>query len=142
MSDPSIADALLEDYKLKVSFAIEQTGRMQTQFQVMLTLQALLATTLVVSNNGSLTPGAKWIVLIELGLSAAWVMVGWVGRQRALTHRGDLERAGRAWASAAGIEKDYRPVGDGPRVVVVGVLAPVGLTLGWALLLAVLLLVG
>jgi hypothetical protein len=139
MTDSSLAPALLEDYKLKVSFAVEQTNRMQTQFQVMLTLQSLLATTLIVSNTGSLTGGAKWIALLELGLSVAWVMVGLTGRQRALIHRHDLEEAGLRWAQEAGIA-DYRPVGDGPQVVVVGVLAPVALTIGWALLFVVFLL--
>lgn len=33
-------DALLEDYKLKAAYATEQIGRMQTQFQVALTLES------------------------------------------------------------------------------------------------------
>ncbi len=132
-------DALLEDYKLKVSFAVEQTSRMQTQFQVMLTLQSLLATTLIVSNTGSLTSGAKWIALLELGLSVAWLMVGKAGRDRALAHRGDFEEAGERWAAAAGLGDQYKPVGNGPQVVVVGVLAPLALTIGWAILFLVFL---
>ena len=137
----TLAEALLEDYKLKVQFAVEQTGRMQTQFQVMLTLESLLATTLIVSNSGTLTSGAKWIALLETALSAAWVMVGYSGRQRALMHRADYVLAGEKWASAAGLE-DYKPVGLGPNVVVVGVLAPAGLTIGWFFLFLVFLFIG
>jgi hypothetical protein len=37
MSDQARSAALLEDYKLKASYAVDQTNRMQTQFQVMLT---------------------------------------------------------------------------------------------------------
>ncbi|MFI5025656.1 MAG: hypothetical protein ACHQCI_02745 [Solirubrobacterales bacterium] len=139
MTDPALAGSLLEDYKLKVSFAVEQLGRMQTQFQVMLTLQAALATTLIVSNTGSLTKGAKWIVLLELVLSIAWVMVGVVGKKRADLHRADLEEAGQGWAKAAGLGQGYKPVGSGPKVVRVGVWAPASLTLGWLVLLIVLL---
>src|SRR4051812_49368083 len=91
-------EALLEDYKLKVTFATEQINRLQTQFQVMIALESALATALIVSNTGSLTTGAKWIALLEAGLSAAWLMIGWVGRKRALSHRTDLEDAGYAWA--------------------------------------------
>jgi hypothetical protein len=142
MSPSSLAEALLEDYKLKVQFAVEQTNRMQTQFQVMLTLESLLATTLIVSNTGTLTSGAKWIALLQIGLSAAWVMVGRVGRERALTHRADYVAAGERWAVAAGLGQDYKPVGIGPNVVVVGVLAPIALTIGWSLLLLVFVFIG
>ncbi len=127
------ADALLEDYKLKVTFAIEQVGRMQTQFQVMLTLQTALATALIVSNTGSLTKGAKWIALLELALSVAWLAVGSSGRSRAVAHRGDVEAAGAAWAHAAGL-CPYQPVGSGPAVVRVGVVGPALLVVGWAAL--------
>ncbi len=44
-------DALLEDYKLKVSMADNQIGRLQTQFQILLALESLLATALIVSNT-------------------------------------------------------------------------------------------
>ena len=138
MPDPSQASALLEDYKLKVSYAVDQTNRMQTQFQVMLTLQTALATTLIVSNTGSLSSGAKWIVVLEFLLSIAWAMVGGVGRRRAVAHRKDLDAAGERWAEAAGLA-DYKPVGSGPGVVWVGVLAPAGLMIGWAGLLVFLL---
>jgi hypothetical protein len=134
------ADALLEDYKLKVAFATEQINRLQTQFQVMLSLEAAVATALVVSNSGSLSKGAKWIALLELGLSFAWLMVGWVGRERALVHRSDLEDAGRAWASVAGLGPTYRPVGAGPPVVRVAVVGPCVLIAGWAALFIVFLL--
>lgn len=138
MADASQVGALLEDYKLKVSYAVDQTNRMQTQFQVMLTLQTALATTLIVSNTGSLSSGAKWIVVLEFLLSVAWAMVGGVGRRRAVAHRKDLDAAGELWAEAAGLE-DYKPVGSGQGVVWVGVLAPVCLMIGWVGLLAVLL---
>jgi hypothetical protein len=137
MQGHPLAHALLEDYKLKLSFAVEQTNRMQTQFQVMLTLESLLATTLIVSNTGSLNSGAQWIALLELGLSVAWLMVGKVGRKRALTHRADFVEAGKRWAAAAALGDGYKPVGDGPNVVVVGVLAPLALTVGWAILFLV-----
>src|SRR4051812_34333238 len=67
--------ALLEDYKLKVAFATDQINRLQTQFQVMLTLQTALATALIVSKSGSLNSGAKWIALLEAVLSLAWFAV-------------------------------------------------------------------
>jgi hypothetical protein len=132
--------ALLEDYKLKVTFATEQINRLQTQFQVMLSLEAAIATTLVVSNSGSLSKGAKWIALLEAGLSAAWLMVGKVGRARALTHRQDLEDAGRAWAAAAGLGSSYRPVGSGAPVVRVAVFGPLVCTVGWLALFVAFLL--
>jgi hypothetical protein len=135
MSDSPLASALLEDYKLKVDYTVDHTNRIQTQFQVMLTLQTALATTLIVSNTGSLSEGAKWIVLLELLLSLAWVTVGWVGRRRAVAHREDLDAAGKLWAKAAGLGAEYKPVGSGQGVVLVGVLAPFGLTIGWGLLL-------
>jgi hypothetical protein len=141
MDDPQRAASLLEDYKLKMTFAVEQTNRMQTQFQVMLTLESLLATTLVVSNTGSLNAGAKWIALLEVGLSAAWLLVGRVGRTRAVTHRADYFEAGKRWAQAAGLGSGYKPAGDGPGVVVVGVLAPLLLTIGWSLLFLIFLFV-
>jgi hypothetical protein len=137
----SASTVLLEDYKLKVAFATAQIDRMQTQFQVMLTLETALATALIVSNTGSLTRGAKWIVVLEIALSLAWLMVGKSGRSRAVAHRIDLEDAGEAWACAAGL-RNYRPVGAGPRVNTVAVAAPVALTVGWTLLLVVLLLYG
>jgi hypothetical protein len=142
MSATPSAEALLEDYKLKVQFAVEQTSRMQTQFQVMLTLESLLATTLIVSNSGTLTSGAKWIALLETMLSGAWVMVGHSGRQRALTHRADYVLAGERWAAAAGLEEGYKPVGTGPKVVMVGTLAPVGLTIGWFCLFLIFFIAG
>src|SRR5690349_24810474 len=141
MAQSPHAEALLEDYKLKVQFAVDQTSRMQTQFQLMLTLESLLATTLIVSNTGTLTSGAKWIALLEAGLSAAWFMVGRVGRKRALAHRADFVAAGKRWAAAAGLGEGYKPVGDGPNVVVVGVLAPLALTFGWSILFLVFLVV-
>jgi hypothetical protein len=58
VSEPS-ADARLEDYKLKSAFASEYLGRMQTQFQVMLTLETALATALIVTNTGDLTESAN-----------------------------------------------------------------------------------
>jgi hypothetical protein len=137
--DKPLADALLEDYKLKVTYAVDQTNRMQTQFQVMLTLQSALATTLIVSNTGSLTRGATWIVLLEIALSAAWVMVGVVGRRRAVANRLDLDAAGKKWAGAVGLGGGYRPVGSGQGVVWVGVLAPGLLLVSWSVLLLVLL---
>jgi hypothetical protein len=139
MPDPASANALLEDYKMKVDYAVDQTNRMQTQFQVMLTLQTALATTLIVSNTGSLSSGAKWIALLEFVLSVAWVMVGGVGRRRALAHREDLDLAGKLWAEAAGIDEGYKPVGGGQGVVLVGVLAPLGLAIGWGALFIYLL---
>ena len=63
MGEPSV-DALLEDYKLRSMFASEHLGRMQTQFQVMLTLETALATTLIVAKTGSLAMGAVWIALL------------------------------------------------------------------------------
>ncbi|HEX8052009.1 MAG TPA: hypothetical protein VF517_03390 [Thermoleophilaceae bacterium] len=107
----------------------------------MLTLESALATALIVSNTGSLSRGAKWIALLELGLSVAWLAVGYVGRDRALAHRRDLEEAGRAWAAEAGLEPGYRPVGAGPKVVLVAVAGPALLIVGWAALFVVLLLI-
>src|SRR3954453_2148465 len=97
-NDSARAAALLEDYKLKTAFLTEAINRVQTQFQVMLTLQAGLATALIVSNTGSLTEGAPWIALLELMLSIAWVVVGWSGRRRLIAHGQAAENAGRSWA--------------------------------------------
>ena len=133
--DPPKPEALLEDYKLKVGFAVEQINRAQTQFQVMLTLESGIATALIVSNTGSLTKGARWIALLEFVLSLAWVAVGYYGRVRAKAHRADADAAGRAWAAAAGLGPSYRTVGMGPKVQRVGVLAPVALAFGWGLLM-------
>jgi len=125
------ADALLEDYKLKVSFAVEQINRAQTQFQVMLTLQSALATALIVTNTGSLSRGAAWIATLEFVLSVAWLAVGLKGRSRAEIHRTDADTAGKAWAIEAGLGSGYRTVGEGPNIQIVGVVAPALLTIGW-----------
>jgi len=39
--------------------------------------------------------------------------------------------AGRAWATSAGLDESYEPVGDRRQVVVVGALAPAGLLVLW-----------
>lgn len=131
-------DALLEDYKLKVGFAVNQISRLQTQFQILLALEALLATALVVSNTGSLSRGAKWIVLLELVISLAWLAMGWAGTARARLNRRDVEEAGTAWAHAAGLGPDYRPVGSGQKPLRIAITVPAVLTIGWAFLLVVL----
>jgi hypothetical protein len=128
--DPT-PDALLEDYKLKVSMADNQIGRLQTQFQVLLALESLLATALIVSNTGSLSKGAKWIALIELVLSVAWLMVGWAGATRARFHRLDVEQAGHAWGVAARLGKTYRPVGAGQKPLRIAIAVPMAATIGW-----------
>jgi hypothetical protein len=125
-------DALLEDYKLKVAAADSQIGRLQTQFQVLLSLESLLATALIVSNTGSLSRGAKWIVLLELVLSVAWLMLGWAGTARVRLNRQAVEQAGRAWAAAAGFDDGYLPVGSGQKPLRIAIAAPAALTIGWA----------
>ncbi|HVQ59585.1 MAG TPA: hypothetical protein VMS60_11830 [Solirubrobacterales bacterium] len=129
--DPT-PDALLEDYKLKVSMADNQIGRLQTQFQILLALESLLATALIVSNTGSLSKGAKWIALVELVVSVAWLMVGWGGATRARLHRLDVEHAGHAWGIAAGLGETYRPVGAGQQPLRIAIAVPVAATIGWA----------
>lgn len=126
--------SLLEDYKLKVAFATDQIGRLQTQFQVLLTLESAIATALIVANNGSLSKGAKWIALLETALSVAWLMLGWVGRARAVANRNDLEDAGRAWATAAGFGPTYRPVGARQKLLRVAIAAPAVFVVAWAAL--------
>ena len=128
-------DALLEDYKLKVSFALNQISRLQTQFQILLALEALLATALVVSNTGSLSKGARWIVLLELVISMAWLMMGWAGTTRARLNRRDVEEAGRVWALAADLGADYKPVGSGQPPLRIAITVPAVMTIGWASLL-------
>jgi hypothetical protein len=129
--DPT-PDALLEDYKLKVSVADSQIGRLQTQFQVLLALESLLATALIVSNTGSLSKGAKWIVLVELMLSVAWLMLGWAGTTRTRLHRMDVEHAGHAWGVAAGLGAAYRPAGTGQKPLRIAIAVPAVATIGWA----------
>ena len=131
-------DALLEDYKLKVNSAENQINRLQTQFQVILSLQALLATALIVSNTGSLSKGAKWIALLELALSVAWLMLGWAGTARTQLHRLAVEQAGQAWAVSAGLGT-YRPVGAGQKPLRVAVTVPAAALIGWATLFITLL---
>jgi hypothetical protein len=80
-------------------------------------------------------------VLLEFALSGAWIMVGGVGRRRAVVLRHDLDLAGQIWAEEAGVD-DYKPVGSGEGVVLVGVLAPIALFVGWGVLFGVLLAVG
>jgi hypothetical protein len=125
-------DALLEDYKLKVGTADSQIGRLQTQFQVLLSLESLLATALIVSNTGSLSTGARWIVLLELALSVAWLMLGWAGTARVQLNRLAVEQAGLAWAAAAGLGGTYRPVGWGQKPLRIAIAVPAALTIGWA----------
>jgi hypothetical protein len=139
MENSPDTNALLEDYKLKVDYAVQQTGRAQTQFQVMLTLESALATALIVSNTGSLTQGAIFIVGLEVILSVAWAVVGWSARERGEKHRDDLEAAGREWARVAGLGLDYRIVGGGTKVQKVGFRAPLALSIGWAAFFVVLL---
>ena len=140
MSSLPSPEALLEDYKLKVAFFGDLIGRMQTQFQVSLTLETALATALIVSNTGELTNGAKWIALLEAALSAAWLLVGQAGRTRAKIHRRDLDEAGQAWAHAAGMPADYRPVGSGPQIVRIAVLGPLAFFIGWVILFVIFLI--
>lgn len=132
--------ALLEDYKLKVDFAVNQINRLQNQFQLLLTIEVAVATALIVTKNGALSDGAVWIALLEAGLSMAWLMLGWVGRSRAIAYRRDLEDAGYAWASAAGLDSSWRPVGSGHQVLRVAVLVPATLTFGWTTMLIVLVI--
>lgn len=123
-----------------MDFAVNQISRLQIQFQLLLTIEVAVATALIVTKSGALSAGAAWITLLELGLSLAWVMLGWVGRSRAIAYRRDLESAGYAWASAAGMDSSWRPVGAGHDVLRVAIVVPVGLTIGWAALLVVLLI--
>jgi hypothetical protein len=127
--------ALLEDYKLKVSASIAQTERIQTQFQVMLTLESAIATTLIVTNNGNLTKNSPFIAGLLFALSVAWLIVGWTGRNLARDHRDAAADAGRLWADKAGLDPyayvGQKPGSDDPPVPIVGVLAPAALTLGW-----------
>jgi hypothetical protein len=125
------AEALLEDYKLKAGTADSQIGRLQTQFQVLLSLESLLATALIVSNTGSLTEGAKWIVLLEIALSVAWLMLGWAGTARVRLNRLAVEEAGHMWAAAAGFATNYRPVGSGQKPLRIAIAVPAALTIGW-----------
>jgi hypothetical protein len=122
---------------MKVTFFSDVIGRMQTQFQVILTLETALATALIVSNTGQLTKGAKWIALLEVGLSVAWLLVGQAGRTRATTHRRDLEEAGTAWATATDLPADYRPVGSGPPIARIAVLGPAAFLVGWLVLFVI-----
>jgi hypothetical protein len=130
---PTTAD-LLEDYKLRVAFAGDQVNRLQTQFQVMLTLESGVAAALVLSNTGSLSPGARWIALLELVLSVVWLMIGHAGRERAQDNRRDAEKAGQAWAQAANLGDSYEPVGQGQKGIRIAVLGPLALVLAWAIL--------
>jgi hypothetical protein len=124
------AGSLLEDYKLKVSFANDLIGRLQTQFQILLTLESAIATALIVSNTGSLTPGAKWIAALEVAISVGWLAVGIAGRGRVVSSVHHVRAAGRAWAAAAGLDR-YEPVGAGQRVVVIAIVGPALVTAGW-----------
>ena len=123
---------LLEDYKLKVAFATDQVNRLQTQFQVMLTLESAAATALVLSNSGSLSPGAKWIAALELALSIVWLMLGVAGRERADDNRRGVEDAGSAWAeTSAALAGKYQPVGANQKHIRVAVAGPASLILCW-----------
>jgi len=134
-------DALLEDYKLKVGTADNQIGRLQTQFQVLLSLESLLATALIVSNTGSLSTGARWIVLLELVLSIAWLMLGWAGTARVQLNRLAVKQAGLAWAAAANLGGSYRHVGWGQKPLRIAIAVPAALTIGWASFFVALLVV-
>jgi hypothetical protein len=109
--------ALLEDYKLKVDFALNQINRLQNQFQLLLTIEAAVATALIVTKSGALSDSAAWIALLEAGLSIGWLIVGWIGRSRAIAYRRDLEDVGYAWASAVGMDSSWRPVGSGHQIL-------------------------
>lgn len=147
--------ALLEDYKLKTSYSAEHTNRIQTQFQVLITLQTALATALVFSETGGFSDAAPYIAVIQLCLSLAWLFVGHAGLRIARLLRQEVYSSGKAWAESVSLN-DYRPVGDlagansvlvgeqrsairkfwlkrtAPRPVpVVGVLAPSGLIVFW-----------
>jgi hypothetical protein len=126
-----LASDLLEDYKLKVTFATDQISRLQIQFQVMITLESAVATALIVSNSGSLSQGAKWIALLEVVLSVGWLMIGWAGRQRADDNRHAVEEAGQAWGAAANLTSPYKPVGAGQKSIRIALLGPAVLLVGW-----------
>lgn len=135
-ADKQNADARLEDYKLRSAFASEHLGRMQTQFQVMLTLETAVATALIVSNTGGLTEGARWGALLEVFLSIGWFMVGYWARKRAELLRAGAEEAGETWAAAAGLPTESS-IWSGPSIVSVAVLVPGLLTVGWVIILVV-----
>ncbi|MGL5823769.1 MAG: hypothetical protein ACRCYU_02855 [Nocardioides sp.] len=132
------ASALLEDYKLRIDFALNQLNRLQSQFQVLLTIEAAVLAAFVTAKNGALGGAAPWIAVLGVALSISWLMMGWVGRTRADALRKDLERAGRAWASSASMGDTWQPVGYGTSGVRVAVAAPLVVSLLWAALLVAL----
>jgi hypothetical protein len=133
-----IVSALLEDYKLKVQYATDVLNRYQTQSQILLSLQVAAATAMVLSSTGELSRAARWIVLVEVGLSVVWISVGWQGRARVRNARTDSDLAGLAWAEAADLPTPYTPVGDRRPIVRIGFLAPVGLLFIWLTIASIL----
>jgi hypothetical protein len=129
--EPLAAD-LLEDYKLKVTFATDQINRLQTQFQVMITLESAVATALIIFNSGALSQGAKWIALLEVVLSVGWLMIGRAGRLRADDNRRAVEDAGEAWGMSANLAPTYKPVGADQKPIRIALLGPAGLLAGWS----------
>lgn len=136
--DRPTADSLLEDYKLKTSFATDVLNRYQTQGQVLLSLEVAVATVMIISSTGALSTSAKWIALLHVGLSAVWTAIGVVGRRRVTFARKLQLEAGQSWAAAAKLRQPYTPANDGTEVVRVGVVAPIVLVVFWAALAAVL----
>lgn len=126
----------MEDYKLKVQYATDVLNRYQTQSQILMSLEAAAATAMILSSTGELSGAAHWITLVEVGLSVVWVSVGWQGRARVKNARADSDMAGHAWAEAVDLPVPYTPVGDRRPVVIIGLLAPVGLLIGWLALAA------
>jgi len=71
-----LTGALLEDYKLKAQFATDVLNRYQTQSQILLSLEAAAATAMILSSSGTLSAAARWIALVQIGLSIVWLGVG------------------------------------------------------------------
>lgn len=126
----SLAEPLLEDYKLKFQFATDVLNRYQNQMQIMLALEAAVATALILSSSGKLSNAARWIVLVEVMLSAVWLSVGIQGYFRVRNSHRLARAAAEEWSREAGL-KNYTPPDDRRGTVRIGWVGPTGMLILW-----------
>lgn len=145
MSSPD-SPALLEDYKLKATFANSVVGRVLTEFQIMVTLETAVATGLILTATGDVRHAARWIVLLLIVISVAWAVAAWVAVGRSKVSQQAADDAGMRWAHSAGyLNSDpgasaqpdpsrYQPVGTGQNSPKSAKVVPIALALIWAAL--------
>jgi hypothetical protein len=100
---------LITDYELKTTYFTNHLTRMWTRFSIFVTLESALVAVLIV--QGSLSPVATQIAIVEIVISAIWFVMGRHDLCLVGIYRGNITAAAeelRKW----GLPEDYRDVID------------------------------